>query len=335
MSRPKPWVLGPYGRNLVAQIARHTAMFVGAACVLFFAFEAVETANTGRGFFPHAVARLPEVIQRVTQLALLLAGITAGHGAHRRSELVGWFSAGGHPAALFIGAIAFGCAIASIGVFVGPSTPRDDDARLTLWVEDELIQLQGVVIPRGHIEHASGLVVDEGRVRHRWTATSIRWRDGSWWPAHRLSRRFAGPGKITTSTGSVALKTIPDLTTLARLLGRAPHAETAMLRRAYGQPYRSVELAAHRRWSTPMAWALAAVLGLGISLNFGVRTPPFRPIAAGLMAAFVWYSADESVAVMVAATLIPPIVGAWIGPLLAAVATVTVWRNVFTRGIRY
>ncbi|MEM7676410.1 MAG: hypothetical protein AAF449_10445, partial [Myxococcota bacterium] len=74
-------LFGPYESHLTARIARHAAMFMAAACALFFVFEAVEMSRADLSFFDRAAGRLPEVIARVAKLALLLAGTTAGHGA--------------------------------------------------------------------------------------------------------------------------------------------------------------------------------------------------------------------------------------------------------------
>ena len=335
--------LGPFGHLVLRRLALHATAFVAAALVLFFVFDLVEAANTdlsiAAGLF-RSVEATPRIILRTGKFALLLGGLTAARSFVRTRELVAWLAAGGRPGTLLLGTLAtgLGASILASALQWAYSADRSTPSGARwLRLADRWIQLHDVTEDGRHVGRIDSLLVIDGRVRARGTAHTLTWT-AEGWRARRHHHLRLQDARIHTSTAADGPIPYFAITPgeLRVLMGSASASplRVAAVHRRFGQPYRTWQFVAWRRWSDPLSWWMMAALGFGLALTIGIRgRAPVVPLTAiGL--GFAIHTIDELSAASVDSGLVPPGAGALLGPILTVLLTVTVWRIVLKRGIR-
>ncbi len=344
----------PFIQRTALTASRNAIAFWVAGLTLFAFFDAIEAANTGAPV-GRTVERLPSMVIRLADLALTMGGLTTGLSLLRSRQILAWFAAGGSPRGLLLGTLFVGAAFTVVLSLVthggrprrAPDFMRDAPAAL-LHTSQGVYSVEGVAPSGLVIEEAIGIEAVRGQVRRRWTAVGVRW-SGDHWQADRLVLHEFFADRIETATRAGAkvdgLEAGPaELVTLGlagtgRSRGTQParpagnlRAE-AGLRRRFGLPSRNTEFEAHRAAARPVGWLPAVALGFGVALLGSLRRGFTRPLAKGLLLVFGVDLLVSMAAACVDAALLKPPMGAWVGPVLLATATVTVWRTVLRRGI--
>lgn len=355
--------MGGFGWHVAARIAAYSASYLAAGLVLFWAFDLIEAANTGRSLgasVADSAATLPQVGLRIGKFALLLGALTAGHRFMASNALVAWFSAGGHPLALAFAALGVGIAGAGLGAATVQLALRTDRAPAegrapsssVRWLRTANTIVRLTDPAPTAIAEVVILRIERGALVARATGTEVQWVDDRWRAkrqqlrtfghgADRYSRRAqrapgaAFPLAITPADLRAVLR--PGDDRLGRrdgAFGPVVDGRTIALRRRWGQPYRRASLAWWRRRTEPVAWSLSCALGLALALVLSTRASAVQRLFVGLIVGFGLHLAQELAAASVDAALVPPFLGAFTVPALAALGTVAVWGTVLGRGIR-
>lgn len=363
--------LGLFGRQVIRDVALHTAIALGAAVTLFITIDSVEAVNralsraTVSDMVRMQVFNVPAVLQQFAVFCALIGATNAVAALLRRGELVAVLAAGAAPSVVLkpalLAGLMIGAMYAAMTEWVAPEARAEVSAarrRLGLpaqstdSIDTNLAWFRGedLVYRIGALEDSNGralggvliLRVEEGRLVERWDVERLRFIEGEGWIGEQLVHRtFSGGEAMNTeriARAPVAIDEQPeDFVSRIGAPERLPYAALVQATRArerLGQPAVLHQIELYRRVVYPLALALAVVLGAALAFRSGRRPSIAAALGIGALLGFVLWFGDEIGLALGSTGAISPLSAALAMPIAAVILGVigTVLAN--RRGIR-
>jgi LPS export ABC transporter permease LptG len=362
-----PW-LGLFGRQLVRDVARNSALALLSGLALFVAIDFVEAGNLVKEEAPFATLfwlelfNLPLVIQQVGHLAAVIGAATATATLLRRGEVVAMFAAGAPPSALLkpalIAGLGFAIGYAALTEWIVPPARAEVSAlrrELGLPVkETEMLRRHQTWFRGKHeiyrvreMEDEEGRVlagvtildIEGGRLHDRWELERLVHRDGRWIGEGILRRTLEEDSLATSRVESAELDLGESPEDFVRSIGAPDRMRYGALRTAVdarerlGQPVVEHRLELYRRHAHPLSLLGAVMLAVAVALRISRKPSLAAALGAGAGLGFVLWILDEIGLALGSASAIAPLPASHAGLALVTSAAVFAWIRAFQRGV--